>query len=375
MLKEANRTYRGETVCEADDYAGSYVFAYWKLKKYRGWWFGVVRDRHPAEDRRRFMIFCRSVDRSGETESDIQNFSCVVLLPTTLDPPARFDAAADSIADPQNHDHARSILRALRSGAPVAGHADARAEILALVNRVVRVRCEGSGDDAFAHVLNIAGRTAHAYWLLSRSDVLRYRAHSGTAERTRRALDAARIGEDELLYADWPDSIPLASLREPVPLRLLLPRASPAHPNPAAAADSRPPAPGLHCRFLCRCRAATGLADGAAPSESGGDDAAIAGGGGQPPGLPVGPVDYAIDFDPRWGLLALAGGGGGAAAAALRGGAVAAARRLAAAYDWRAAVAMARHRRLGAASPLGRLDDRLLADIADAAGAGAGWAM
>ncbi len=319
------------------------------------------------------MVFCRSVDRSGETESDVNNFSCVVLLHTTLDPPPRIDAAADSIADPQNRDHARSILRALRSGAPVAGHAYARAELLALVNRVVRVRCEGSDDDAFAHVLSIAGRTAHAYWLLSRSDVMRYHAHPGTAERTRRALDAARIGEDELLYADWPDAIPLASLREPVPLRLLPPAAlaAPAHPDPPPPAAPRPPGPGLYCRFICRCRAGGGPAEGAARGGSGSDGGAI-GGGDSGGDRPAGPADYAIDFDPRWGLLPLAGGG---AAAAIRGGAVAAARRLAAAYDWRAAVAMARHRRLGAASPLGRLDDRLLADIADAAAAAAGWAM
>ncbi len=372
VLREANRTYRGEAVCDADDYAGSYVFAYWKLKRYRGWWFGVVRDRHPDDDRRRFMVFCRSVDRSGETESDITNFSCVALLPTTPDPPPRFDAAAESIADPQNRDHARSILRALRSGAPVAGHADARAELLALVNRVVRVRCEGSGEEAFAHVLTIAGRTAHAHWLLSRGDVLRYRAHPATAERTRRALDAARIGEDELLYADWPDALPLASLREPVPLRLLPPTPLPARFDPGPTTALRPPGPGLYCRFLCRCRDSGGPARGApSPADTGGG-----GGGGRP-------ADYAIDFDPRWGLLPLiAGGGGGegsgaaaAAAAGLRGAAAAAARRLAAAYAWRAAVAMARHPRLGAASPLGRIDDRLLADIADAAGAGAGWAM
>ena len=136
VLKEANRTYRGETLCEADEYSGRHVFAYWKLKKFRGWWFGVVRDRHPDEHRRRFMVFCRSVDRSGEieTESDMSNFSCVVLLPTTPDLPPRFDAAADSIADPKNRNHAHSILRAFRADAPVAGHADAHAERLPVVS-------------------------------------------------------------------------------------------------------------------------------------------------------------------------------------------------------------------------------------------------
>jgi hypothetical protein len=308
----------------------------------------VVRDRHPDINRRRFMLFCRSADRSGDTESDIKNFSCVCVLPTNSGEVQKFEEVAASIVDPQNRDHATSVLRAMRSGAPVVGHADVLAEQRSLENRVVRVRCEGSGDNAYVHVLQVLGRTAHAIWLLTRGDVLRYRNHPGTSKRVRSRIDAVDLSESELLYADWPDMIPLASLREPVPLRLV-PVSGPARPLA-----------GLFCRFMCRCTAA--------PSEP---ELPENRGRAAPAPAPGGPAAYAIDFDPRWALLPVAG----AAAPPVRAATLAARTGLVAAYDWRVAVAMARHRRLGGGSLLGRLDDRLLADIADAAGAGAGWAM
>ena len=283
------------------------------------------------------MVFCRSADRSCETESDITNFSSIILLPTSCEDIRCFEAVAQIIKDPQNRDHANSILRAMRSGAPVLSHADFLAELRSLENRVVRVRCEGSGDNAYAHVHRVSGREAQATWLLTRRDVLRYRDHPQTTERVRRLIDAALIGENELVYADWPDTIPLASLREPVPLRLI------------TAAPPARPGPGLYCRFLCRCAVSS------LPTVDS--------------GWPADAATYSIDMDPRWTVLAMP------SSAATRGCTVAALAQLVAGYEWRVAVAMARHRRLGAGTLLGLLDDRLLADIADAAGVGAGWAM
>ena len=290
------------------------------------------------------MLFCRSADRSGETESDVNNFSCICILPTTSEDMGNFDAVADTIVDPQNRDHAKSILRAMRAGAPVVGHTDVLAEQRSLENRIVRVRCEGSGDNAYAHVLRVVGRAAQAVWLLTRSDVMRYRNHPSTPRSVRIHIDSAQLSDDELFYADWPDVIPLASLREPVLVRLA-PTSGPARP-----------ASGLYCRFLCRCAA---VADPAPGASDGGSPLASAG-----------PAAYAIQFDPRWAVLPRGG-----AAAPLRAATLAAVARLLTGYDWRVAIAMARHRRLGDGSLLGRLDDRLLADMADAAGVAAGWAM